>query len=58
MLEIESEEEKEQLLRQIKNSSVMAWSHINFQGEFDFSDEVLKNSIKFDLPEILDFKTI
>jgi hypothetical protein len=31
---------------------VVAWSHINMQGEFDFSDEVLKNSIKFDLEEI------
>jgi TnpA family transposase len=52
LLETESEEEREQLLKQIKNSSVVAWSHINMQGEFDFSDEVLKDSIKFDLEEI------
>jgi TnpA family transposase len=56
LVETESEEEKNQLLKQIKNSSVVAWSHINMQGEFDFSEEKLKDSIKFSLPEIMDFK--
>ena len=56
LIETESEEEKNQLLKQIKNSSVVAWSHINLQGEFDFSEEKLRDSIKFNLPEIMAFK--
>jgi len=41
------------LINIIKNGSVVAWGHINLQGEYDFSDEILKNSIGFQLPELL-----
>jgi hypothetical protein len=30
--------------------------HINLRGEFDFSDEKLKNAINFSLPKILELK--
>ena len=48
-----SEKERDNLIRTIKNGSVVAWQHINLQGEYDFSEEVLKDSIEFRLPELL-----
>ena len=45
--------EKKNLIRTIQNGSVVAWQHINLQGEYDFSEEVLKDSIEFKLPELL-----
>jgi hypothetical protein len=40
----------------IKNGSVVVWQHINLQGEYDFSEETLKDSIEFKLPELLEVK--
>ena len=40
-------------LHGIINSSVVTWQHINLQGEYDFSDDYLKNAINFSLPELL-----
>ncbi len=48
-----SEKERKNLIHTIKNGSVFAWQHINLQGEYDFSEEVLKDSIEFKLPELL-----
>jgi hypothetical protein len=49
-------EQREQLLIQIKNSSVVIWQHINLHGEFDFSDEKLKDATTFHLPKIKELK--
>lgn len=49
-----TEEEKSNLVQTIKNGSVIAWQHINLQGEYDFSEEILKNSLEFKLPELLE----
>ena len=46
-------EEKQNLIETIKNGSVVVWHHINTHGEYDFSDEYLKNSIQFKLGELL-----
>ncbi len=54
--EAESETQKKNLISIIKNGSVIVWQHINLQGEYDFSDEVLKDSIDFKLPEILELQ--
>ena len=51
-----TDEEKRKLLEAIMNGSVVAWHHINTKGEYDFSDEYLKNSIQFNLDELLDLK--
>ncbi len=48
-----TEEEREKLIKNIKNKSVVAWHHINLQGEFDFSDKN-ENYIDFVIPKILD----
>ncbi len=36
---------KEQLLSIISSHSVMTWAHINMLGEYDFSEEKLKDSV-------------
>ena len=51
-----SDKERKNLIRAIKNGSMIAWQHINLQGEFDFSDEVLKDAIAFLLPELLELQ--
>ena len=38
-------EAKENLLRMIATHSPMAWAHINMLGEYDFSEEKLKDSV-------------
>jgi len=48
-----NEDEKQQLLKSIKTGSVVVWHHINTQGEYDFSDEYLKDSFRFKLDELL-----
>lgn len=37
--------EKEQLLSIISTHSIMTWAHINMLGEYDFSEEKLKDSV-------------
>ena len=40
-----NEERKKELMEAIRNDSVMRWSHFNLQGEYDFSDEKMVDSI-------------
>jgi len=47
------DEKKEELLNIIKNGFIQVWKHVNFQGEFDFSDEKLLDSVGFKFPKIL-----
>ena len=49
----ETEGQKQNIIQTIKNGSVVAWQHINLQGEYDFSEEILRDSIEFKLPELL-----
>ncbi len=51
-----SDEERESLINTIKSGSVVIWQHINLQGEYDFSEENLKNPIEFQLPKLLDLQ--
>jgi TnpA family transposase len=51
-----SDKERKNLIHTIKNGSMVAWHHINLQGEYDFSKEVLKDSIEFNLPELLELQ--
>jgi TnpA family transposase len=52
----ESNNQKSNLINTIKNGSVVTWRHINLQGEYDFSEEKLENSIEFSLPELLELQ--
>lgn len=56
LTELDTQNEKQELLETFKNSSIITWQHINFHGEYDFSEEKTRDSIGFDLPKILSFK--
>ncbi len=58
LVDTQTESEKKNLVDVIKNGSVIAWQHINLQGEYDFSDETLKNSIEFRLPELFELQIV
>jgi hypothetical protein len=36
----------------IKNGSVVAWQHVNMQGEYNFSDEYLKEALEFSIDDL------
>jgi hypothetical protein len=46
--------ERSFLLKKILASSLLAWEHFVLHGEFDFSDERLKDSQNFDFNSLLD----
>ena len=48
--------EKTELLKAIKKGLIITWWHVDFYDEYDFSAEKLKDSIGFDLPEIVSWK--
>jgi hypothetical protein len=54
----ESEELRQELLTGIRNGSPVTWQHINLHGEYDFSDEKLKDSVGLNAPEILAVKEV
>ncbi len=56
LTELPDTQSKDELLETFKNSSIITWQHINFHGEYDFSEEKTKDSIGFDLPKILSWK--
>lgn len=56
LTELTDETKKQQLLETFKESSIITWQHINFHGEYDFSEEKSKDSVGFDLPKILSWK--
>ena len=43
--EAQTEERRAGLIAAIKNGSVVSWQHINLHGEYDFSDEKLRDSV-------------
>jgi hypothetical protein len=40
----------------IAASSPVSWQHVNLHGEFDFSDEALKDSLRFDVEALCAFQ--
>lgn len=56
LTELPDAQSKDELLETFKNSSIITWQHINFHGEYDFSEEKTKDSIGFALPKILNWK--
>ena len=51
-----SPEEQAVLLAAIPHTAPLSWKHINFQGEYDFSEETLRNLIHLDLTSLLKSK--
>lgn len=50
--------ERDELIVQIKRSSVLTWHHIIMQGEYDFSDEKLKDMHQFNISRILSLSAL
>lgn len=48
--------QQDELLNQIKHSSMAVWQHINMLGEYDWSDERVNKVTQFQLPKILALK--
>lgn len=54
---IESQEELEEIIAVIRNSTAVAWHHVNMMGEYDFTREafrkLLNNSkLRFDIKKV------
>ena len=52
----QTNEQREALLIAIQHGSVVSWQHVNVHGEYDFSDEKLRDSVGLNLREILGFQ--
>jgi TnpA family transposase len=48
-----SPQERKEVQQALSHSAAFAYRHVNFQGEYDFSDDVIQNSLKVDLQNIL-----
>lgn len=49
---MDSTEQKDKLISAISSHSPMSWAHTNLLGEYDFSDEKLKDTAGIQLPKI------
>ena len=49
---------RQDLIAAIRNGSVVTWQHINVHGEYDFSDEKLKDSVGLRVPKILELSVV
>ena len=49
---MDNPEQKERMLTAISAHSPMSWAHTNLLGEYDFSDEKLKDTAGIKLPKI------
>ena len=47
--------ERQQVANAIAGSSPVSWQHLNLQGKFDFSDDALKDSLRFDIEVLMAF---
>lgn len=45
--------EREEILASLTDTSPLSWKHINFQGEYDFSEDTLRNIINLTLSDLL-----
>lgn len=51
-----SDKERKNIIQTISNGSVVAWGHINLQREYDFSENIWKDSIEFRLTDLLELQ--
>jgi len=49
----ENPEHQQILLQAIARGSIVAWQHINLLGEYDFSEERLRDTVGIKPPKIL-----
>jgi len=53
LTQCKTETERMMLLKKIKSSSMLAWEHFVFCGNYDFSDNALKDSQNFDIAQMM-----
>lgn len=56
IVNLDSEEKKETVLKIIREGSIMCWSHINLHGEYIFLPMAQKQAPFFDVPKIMGLK--
>ena len=49
-------EERKDIQRALSNSAAFAYGHVNFQGEYDFSDEVLVDILEIDMKKAMNLE--
>ncbi|MES2520962.1 MAG: Tn3 family transposase [Bacteroidota bacterium] len=49
-------QERKEIQRALSNSAAFAYSHVNFQGEYDFSDEVLVDILEVDMKKAMNLE--
>lgn len=50
-----SQKDRSELIKAIEESSPVHWQHINLHGVFDFSTEALRDSLDFNIEELINF---
>lgn len=45
--------EREDILASLTDTAPLSWKHINFQGEYDFSEDTLRNLVNINLKKII-----
>jgi hypothetical protein len=53
-----TQDTKKDMLRTITKRSPMSWAHVNMLGEYDFSDEKLRDLVGIIPPEILSIRAL
>jgi hypothetical protein len=46
---VEQQEEIEEIILTVRNSTVLTWKHINFIGEYDFTNLLNDKELRFDM---------
>ncbi len=49
-------EERERLIENMRQKMAIAWRHINFLGEYEFTNEIKERVVKFDPLKITSLK--
>ena len=49
-------EKRKIMVNAVRKGSIITWRQFNFYGEYDFTDNRLKDSVGFNLPKILELK--
>ena len=56
LTKVQSQEELEEIMAVIKNSTAVVWYHVNMMGEYDFTKLLNNNNLRFDIDKIRAWK--
>ena len=56
LTKVQSQEELEEIMAVIKNSTAVVWHHVNMMGEYDFTKLLNNNNLRFDIDKIRAWK--